>query len=119
MGPPNSTRQGLSSSEHTKIGNWWRNYTNCRGLQSNGEPFPGKNCLFVGAGISADKQTALPLGGELTSELLQLLLHQDVAEEVKRVFRECSSIDHCSNFERSFHCKTNKSPSFPKPLKNK
>lgn len=71
------------------ISNWWNSCLNPIG---DCEPFPGNMILFVGAGISIDEPTGLPLGKHLTTTLINHLLDQQTVKEVIGVFEKCSKI---------------------------
>ncbi|WP_054633288.1 SIR2 family protein [Pantoea stewartii] len=52
-------------------------------------PCPGKVVLMVGAGISIESPTQLPGGYDLTEALLDHLLDNNAASEIKKVFSQC------------------------------
>lgn len=53
-------------------------------------PCPGKVVLMVGAGISIESPTQLPGGYDLTEALLDHLLDNKAASEIKTVFSQCN-----------------------------
>ena len=56
------------------------------------ENCPGSSALLVGAGISIQAPTCLPNGIALTEALLDHLLSDDAAAEIKAVFAQCAPL---------------------------
>ncbi|REF26413.1 NAD-dependent SIR2 family protein deacetylase [Xenorhabdus cabanillasii] len=68
-----------------EMDDWWFDW---KGFTPE-RPCPGKVVLMVGAGISIESPTQLPGGCDLTEALLDHLLDNSAASEIKTVFSQC------------------------------